>query len=361
MFNINQGVQPHAQKVLIYGVEGIGKSTLASQFPDPLFIDTEGSTGHLNVKRLDTPTSWTMLCQEVQYIRDTQGLCKTLVVDTIDWAERMCIAEVCAAHDKKGIEDFGYGSGYTYVYEKFGKLLDALSEVAERGIHVVCTAHAALRKFEQPDEAASYDRYQLKLIDTPKKSVANLVKEWADAVLFANYKTIVEVTKTGKGKAQGQKRTLYCNHHACWDAKNRWGLPDEVPMDYAQIAQFIATDLSTNTASSAPSPVPVQTSMPASTPMATPAQSTPTPTPQATESKEAGLPEYWATVIDLANHAGVTLDEIKQVAIQLGHFTADTPLENYPQEYVNGAIVSNWEKIMQIIIDNRKAEPVPFN
>ena len=93
-FSITSGRIPGAKKIVIYGPEGIGKSTLASQFPDPVFIDTEDSTKDMNVKRLDKPSSWQMLLDEVRFIRDNPTLCKTLVLDTADWAEQMEIDDL---------------------------------------------------------------------------------------------------------------------------------------------------------------------------------------------------------------------------------------------------------------------------
>ena len=144
---ITRGVIPTAKKVVIYGPEGIGKSTLASRFPEPVFIDTEGSTSHMDVARFPAPTSWSMLLQEVQYVKDNPASCRTLVLDTADWAEQLCIQHICATRQVKGIEDFGYGKGYTYVKEAFGQLLNLLTDVRDKGINVVVTAHAQMRKF----------------------------------------------------------------------------------------------------------------------------------------------------------------------------------------------------------------------
>lgn len=240
MFKINQGVVQSALKVVVYGPEGIGKSSFASRFPDSLFIDTEGSTNHMNVKRLEKPSSWTMLLQEVQYIKSTQGICKTLVIDTVDWAEQLCVEYICAKHNKTGIEDFGYGNGYVYVKEELGRFLNLLNDLIEHNIHVVLTAHAQIRKFEQPDELGAYDRYELKLGKKTSSQTSPLVKEWADMVLFANYKTIsVAVDEKGKKhKAQGGKRIMYTAHHPCWDAKNRHGLPEEMEFSFAGIAHL---------------------------------------------------------------------------------------------------------------------------
>ena len=360
-FDISQGPILAATKCVIYAVEGIGKSTFASQFPNPLFIDTEGSTNTMNVRRLPAPDSWQMLLQEVQYVRDTPGLCSTLVIDTIDWAERLCIDEVCKTHQKNGIEDFGYGAGYTYVHESFGKLLNMLSDVVERQINVVLVAHCMIRKFEQPDEAAPYDRYQLKLIDTPKKSVANMVKEWADAVIFANYKTVVEKTDSGKAKARGNKRVMYTQHNACWDAKNRWGLAAELPFDYNEIEPYITQATCANSAhvdqvaQLDPQPQINQT------PTSVPEQAQSQPMPQATSAapSDSGLPDFWNPALQLMQADGVTIDEIRKVAADHGHFTIDTPPENFPPDYINGFIVPSWNQILEVVKANRIE--VPFN
>lgn len=360
-FDISQGPMLSATKLVLYAVEGIGKSTFASQFPNPLFIDTEGSTNTMNVRRLPAPSSWQMLLQEVQYVRDTSGLCATLVIDTIDWAERLCIDEVCKTHQKNGIEDFGYGAGYTYVYEAFGKLMNLLSDVVEHQINVVLVAHSMIRKFEQPDEAAPYDRYQLKLIDTPKKSVANMVKEWADAVIFANYKTVVEKTDSGKAKARGNKRVMYTQHNACWDAKNRWGLAAELPFDYQQIASYIAQATCANSAHVDQVAQPESSPQANQAPAPVPEQAQPQPVAQATPAapSDSSLPDFWKPALQLMQANGVTIEEIRKVAADHGHFTIDTPPENFPPDYITGFIVPEWSNILEVVKANRI--PVPFN
>lgn len=123
---ITKGKIQKAKKVVIYGPEGIGKSTFAARFPGAVFIDTEGSTNDMDVARLPRPTSWNMLLDEINYIKAHPEECKTLIIDTIDWAESLCVEHICAIHDKKGIEDFGYGNGYVYAKEEFGRFLNKL-------------------------------------------------------------------------------------------------------------------------------------------------------------------------------------------------------------------------------------------
>lgn len=324
-FNITSGKVRTAVKTVIYGAEGIGKSTLAAQFPQPLFIDTEGSTKQLDVARLPAPSSWEMLMQELDFVINKRP-CATLVIDTVDWAEQLCLADLCAKYGKTGIEEFGYGKGWEYEKESFGKFLNKLTEVINAGINVTLTAHAALRKFEQPDEMGSYDRWEMKLGNKTTNKISPLIKEWADIVLFANYKTIsVAVDKDGKKhKAQGGKRVMYTQHHPCWDAKNRYGLPEEIPMEYAQIAHIYAP------VQPAPAPVsvPVQTSEPAP------------------EPASDGIPQ---ALSDLMAASGITEAQIRRAIAMKGYFPEEMPISAYPADFVEGVLIGAWGQIVDFI------------
>lgn len=235
---VTKGIIRKPLKLVVYGPEGIGKTTFASQFPWPVFIDTEGSTNHMDVARFEAPKTWDAILEDVKSLIAYPAGYQTLVLDTADWAVRMCETAVCMRAGKAGIEDFGYGKGYVYAKEEFGKLLDLMTEVVEKGINVVLTAHSIIRKFERPDESGAYDRWELKLGNKAGSQIAALCKEWADVVLFANYKeTVVEID--GKKKAQGGSRVMYTSHAPTWDAKNRHGMPPELPFDYTQIAQIV--------------------------------------------------------------------------------------------------------------------------
>lgn len=324
-FNISTGKVHTAVKTVIYGAEGIGKTTLAAQFPSPLFIDTEGSTKQLDVARLPAPSSWEMLLQELDFVISKRP-CGTLVIDTVDWAEQLCIADLCAKNGKSGIEDFGYGKGWEFEKESFGKFLNKLTEVINAGINVTLTAHAALRKFEQPDEMGSYDRWEMKLGSKTTNKISPLIKEWADIVLFCNYKTVVVQTdKDGKKhKAQGNRRVMYTQHHPCWDAKNRYGLPEEIPMEYAQIAQIYA---------------PVQ-------PLETP----PAPAPSASTPVQPGIPQSLA---DLMSASGITEQQIRAAVATKGYFPEDMPISAYPEDFVSGVLVGAWKQIVDFINEQK--------
>lgn len=238
--NIKRGKIARAQKTAIYGPEGIGKSTLASRFPEPLFIDTEGGTDHIDVARVDpAPKTWEELLNVVKEVIADPKVCKTLVIDTMDWAEQLIIEYVLRTRGLKSIEDAGYGKGYTYIGEEMAKLLALLTEVKDAGVHVVVLAHAKMRKFEQPDEVGAYDRWEMKL----SKQSAPLVKEWSDHLFFCNYKTLVVEMENKAKKAQGGKRVIYTAHRPVWDAKTRGDLPECIDMDYQNISALYSDNV----------------------------------------------------------------------------------------------------------------------
>ena len=374
---ISNGIVRKRQKVVIYGPEGIGKSTLAAQFPNPLFIDTEGSTGNLNVNRFeDKPTSWTMLTNYIEYVKQNPQVCETLVIDTMDWAERLCVEDILNTYGKKGIEDFGYGNGYVYVAEAIGRFLNTLQELIDKDIcNVVLNCHAQLKKFEQPDEAGSYDRYELKLGKKTSSQTAPLVKEWADMILFCNYETYaVAADKDGKKfKAQGGQRVMYTTHHPCWDAKNRADLPPKIPLDYAQIAHVIEH---TPAASSAPAPAPtpaiqepavtVNTAQVSAQPPQTQTQQAQQSTTSNTQADLSDFEEVSAVNIpdnipkplqDLMRTNNVSEEDIRFAVASKGYFPERMPIANYPPDFINGVLVGAWEQVYAMIKENKK---LPF-
>lgn len=229
-FTITKGKQKSAIRLVAYGSEGIGKSTFASKFPEPLFIDTEGGTKQLDVSRFPTPETWNDLLEEIDAIIEEPDACQTLVIDTIDRAEVLLINTILDEGKADSIEKYagGYGKGWTCLQERFQKdLLNRLDKVIAKGVNVVLLAHAQMRKLESPDEAP-YDRWELKV----SKKVAPIVKEWADILLFMNYSVKV-VEENGRNKAKGVgKRMMHANHRPTYDAKNRYGLPDDMALDF---------------------------------------------------------------------------------------------------------------------------------
>lgn len=367
---IIRGRQTGALKCVVYGPEGIGKSTFAAKFQNPVFIDTEGSTKWLDVARYPRPLSWAELMDQVAHAALNASEMSTLVIDTADWAEKLCTEMVLAKYQKKGVEDFGYGKGYVYVGEEFGKLIDLLTDINNNGVNIVLTAHATMRKFEQPDEMGSYDRWEMKL----SKKIAPMLKEWADMVLFANYKTYV-VTSDGKRKAQGGERVMYTTHHPCWDAKNRFGLLDEMPLDFVNIAHLFKAASSvarisateqkaleprteeppeslTSADSKRPNPRTTETGNPVMGNPVTKANAEPATAPDADWE---GIPIPLAKLM-LANC--VTPQEVSYAVYKNGHFPEGMKVAQYPADYIDGVLIAAWSKVYAKILKIR--EEVPF-
>ena len=347
-FNITSGPTATAQKVVLYGVEGIGKSTFASQFPNPVFIATEGSTANMSVNRLDKPSSWQMLIDEVNYVKQTK-ICSTLIIDTADWAETLANQHIIARNGITSIEDLGYGKGYTMVKEEFGKLLNLLSELTDDGINVVVTAHAELKKKEEPDQMGAYDRYQLKL----SRQCAPLLKEWSDMVLFANYETtIVTDSKTKSKKATGGQRVMFTTHHPAWDAKNRHNLPEKLPFDFSSIAQLFQPAAPV----AQPEPTPVTPQEPVAgawTPGGGEVADTSDNQNQFGRDPIALDPGIDPQLAQLMTANGVTEDEVKAVVVEKGFMPPEVAVKDYPTDLVQGGLVAQWANIYAQITAKR--------
>jgi hypothetical protein len=233
---ITRGRQAVAARVVVHGTEGIGKTTLASQFPDALVLDTEDGSRHLDVARVSMG-SWHDLTLAVSELAvDPQGF-RSVVIDSADWAERMLIESMLKGSGKKSIEDFGFGKGYVILTEHFGRFLESCDKLISAGINVVFVAHTHVKRTSPPDQTDGFDRYELKLT----KQVSPLLKEWADAVLFCNYRLQIVEGADGRMKATGgRERVIYTERAAAWDAKNRYGLPAEVPMAIGSLSPIFA-------------------------------------------------------------------------------------------------------------------------
>ncbi len=242
MLNITKGAQNHPVKVVLYGVEGIGKTTFASKFPTPLFLDLDRGSARMEVDRINGIEDWGTLKQVMEDIGNMQNSpYSTIVIDTADKAGELCKTAICKKDNKKNIEDFGYGKGYTILAQEFATLLVDATALIDKGYNVVFLAHAMQRVVTRPDDTGSYDHWEMKLPGKGNNSLGAFLKEWADLLLFADYRITIRQGEDGKGRAtkSSGERRMKANHSPFADAKNRFNLADELPFDYAEIAAII--------------------------------------------------------------------------------------------------------------------------
>ena len=344
--NITRGIIPTAKKVVIYGPEGIGKTTFAAQFPGAVFLDTEGSTVHMDVARLDNPVTWADILATVDWAIENHSAIGTFVIDTMDWAEAMAFREVCKEKKVAGIEDVPYGKGYVFAKDKIRDLLSRLDRLKDAGTNIVLTAHAIVRKFEQPDELGSYDRYSLKLNE---KNISPLIKEWCDLLLFANYKTDILTTQDGKRKATGgKKRVMYTTHAAAWDAKNRFGLDDELPLEFSSIAHLFAE--APAKPAEQPAEKPAVTPPPAKvTKSSTVKKKTAEPVPERPASMQSEDPEKDTALAKLWERmCAIKITEplvLQAVVADKEYYSGEVTPNEYDTDFITDCLLEAWEPV----------------
>ena len=326
--NIIRGKIKSAVKGVIYGIEGIGKSTFAGKWAKPLFFDVERGSGQLEVDRV-IPTNYTEFRAMLTEFDRSPGDYKTLVIDSCDWLEKQMIQNICQAANIDSIEKYerGYGKGWTKLAEDWGKLLDELDRIRiKHGVNVLFIGHAKIKRYEPADDNG-HDRYTLTMSD----KTAELLKKWSDLTLFVKYDTYT-VEENGKIKVKGgNKRVMYSTFHPCWDAKNRYGLPDKMDLDFAKIEHIF--DMT-------PEPEPESES-----------PSEPAPVPPVDAAQTNGDPELkdlQDQVAALLNSNSIGCGELAAQLEKRGYVPCGTPLKNYNPKTLR-LIIDKWSIILNNI------------
>ena len=238
--NIQTGRENKPPRIMVYGQEGVGKSTFGASAPDPVFIQTEDGLGEIDTCKFPLAQSVGDVIAELTAIRDEEHNFRTVVIDSLDWLERLIFDEVCKEFGVRSIEkaDGGYGKGYVDALVHWRKVLALLDDLRnKRGMMVILLAHAKVERFEDPENIAC-DRYAPRL----HKHAASLISEWVDAVLFAAKR--LRVSKDGDSRAiaapigaDGGERILRTNGSPACLAKNRFSLPNEIPLRWDAFLQ----------------------------------------------------------------------------------------------------------------------------
>lgn len=226
---IIQTRQSKPPRILIHADHGLGKSSLAAAAPNPVFIQTENGLENIDADAFDPCHSFDMLISQLTEVYTEKHDYKTLVIDSLDWAETLIFKHVCKEGRKDSISDFGYGAGFQAALEQFGRVIRVLTAIREeRGMIVILTAHSQIKTYQNP-MGLDYDRHQIKLRDKN----AELFLEWCDLVAFLHFQTFTkkkesrfgaEVTKA----VGGTERVLSCAPNAAYVCKNRYSITNNI-------------------------------------------------------------------------------------------------------------------------------------
>ncbi|HMO16351.1 MAG TPA: ATP-binding protein [Pirellulaceae bacterium] len=242
---IQRGKASKPPRILIYGTEGIGKSTFGAEAPRPIFIQTEDGLDEINCDRLPLATSFEQVSAALQELRTAKHDYESVVIDSLDWLERLVWDSLCQEYGVSSIEkvDGGYARGYTHALKHWREIINHLNSLrSQKGMVVVLIAHSKVERFEDP-EAASYDRYSPRL----HKHAGALVSEWCDAVLFATRRIRTQSEDAGFNRKRNiahavgrDERILRCVGGPSCVAKNRYGITDELPLSWSAFIQSLS-------------------------------------------------------------------------------------------------------------------------
>lgn len=238
-------------RIVIHAQQGVGKSTFAANAYAPIFLPFEDGLTGIETNSFPLLTSYEDTIAALDSLIQEQHYFGTVVLDSLDWLEPLIWRRVAADAGKDSIEAIPYGKGYLEALTYWRLILDKVNALRERGMAAILIAHTEVKRFDAPDTDA-YDRYQIKL----HKSASALVVEWADIVGFAQMETVIKKEAQGfnhraRGVSTG-RRVLRTNETPAYLAKNRYGLPDPLPLDW----QSLMAGLAPAPAQPAPEPAP---------------------------------------------------------------------------------------------------------
>lgn len=241
MFDLNsirKGKSFQAPRVLLYGVHGIGKSTFGAKAPNPVFIQTEDGLGTIDTASFPLATTSEEVYSAVKSLATQDHEFQTCVLDSLDWFEAILMREIEAGHTA---QELAYGKGTVILVDRMTRFLESLNTLRnDRGMSVILLAHAQAKRFDSP-ETEPYDRYMPKL----QEKVSGKAQEWADVVLFANYKTLIKKDDLGFNKTQARgvstgERLIHTQETAAFLAKNRYSLPPYLPLSWDAFQNAVA-------------------------------------------------------------------------------------------------------------------------
>jgi hypothetical protein len=239
--NVKKGKLQETWRLLMFGVEGIGKTSFGASMPKPIFIDPETGSGQVDAARFPTPQNFNDVLDAARELRQEKHEYLSVIVDTVDWIEPLIWKHICVRDRMHDIEQYGFGKGFNVALEEWRILLRELEALErEKGMNVLLLGHSAVKTFKNP-EGPDFDRYEPQI----HAKAAGVLKQWPRAVLFAHYEQYAEKENRYALKAKGfatGERLLFTNRTAAYDAKNRYDLPASVPLSWDAFVAAATTE-----------------------------------------------------------------------------------------------------------------------
>ena len=233
-------------RIMAYGVEGVGKSTLGAKSDKPIFLSPEGGSDQLTdangnpVEELTGVSTWDGARKAVKDLINEKHDYKTLVVDSADWIEKLCHAHIVGNSGKSITTcNGGYGAGYRQSELLHKEFIEDISQLREkRGMNIIILAHAHVKAVKDPSMNEDYDSFEIKCHDM----VSSLYREWVDGLFFVRFRTFIKSSDdTVRARALSDgTRVLFTVKQPSFQAKNRFGMLPEYTFTENFWNEFVA-------------------------------------------------------------------------------------------------------------------------
>lgn len=241
---ITAGKSDLPPRIMLYGYEGVGKSTWAANAENPIFVQTEDGIRRISVPKFPLAKSYEDVMNYLYTLATEEHNFKTVVVDSLSMLEELIWKDVCKQFKVDNIEkaDGGFAKGYKHALNRWHDFLELLNNInTKRNMTIILLAHVGTQEVKDP-ENQSFDRTAPRL----HKLAEGVVSQWCDAVLFAHKEIVVRQLEEGFGSTRGVAldkgddiRVIRTIGSAAVIAKNRYNLPKQLPLDYSVLMEEI--------------------------------------------------------------------------------------------------------------------------